>query len=303
MKSALELLQRNYKFFKDLFVSIIANSPKYPCMSMIDFAQFFQAAGLIDANLEINTINRIFIAANVTVSEAEISKEQQFKDFNPDNLMVRYEFVEALVRAAQVKYQMPKNIPKAEKKLHVALQKMLDFLAAQTEKIVFDPQPFREEQLWNKKLHLTFKKNEAPLRRVMDFYVRHNDSSDKFLNLDNMTSWFCHTDNDLGLSLHDVVQFYAHSKITNVEECNDNSPYRYNRLRFVEFIELIARVADHKFKNSEYDEADLQWKVSYVLLQLLRPEKDDPQGEVAQTTQAKVAALPRTGSESEGSEY
>lgn len=100
MRVTMQLLQQNYKLFKDIFVSVIAKSQKYPCMSMIDFAQFFQAAGLLDQNLLMNAIDRIFIAANVTASEAEASKEQQFKDFNPDNLMVRYEFIEGLVRAA-----------------------------------------------------------------------------------------------------------------------------------------------------------------------------------------------------------
>lgn len=38
--------------------------------------------------------------------------------------------------------------------------------------------------------------------------------------------------------------------MTNIDELNENSTNRYSRLRFVEFLELIARVAEYKFKDS-----------------------------------------------------
>ena len=51
-----------------------------------------------------------------------------FNDFNPDNLMVRYEFIEGIVRAAQIKYYLPRNIPRNEKKLSIAVRKLIDIL-------------------------------------------------------------------------------------------------------------------------------------------------------------------------------
>jgi len=63
---------------------------------------------------------------------------------------------------------------------------------------------------------------------------------------------------------------YAHSKITNVEEQSENSPYRYNRLRFVEFLELIGRVADFAFTGSELQNIGLTQKIQFVLNEVFK---------------------------------
>ena len=41
-----------------------------------------------------------------------------------------------------------------------------------------------------------------------------------------------------------LQRLYAFSKMTNVEELAESSPHKYNRLRFVELLELIARIAE-----------------------------------------------------------
>lgn len=80
-----------------------------------------------------------------------------------------------------------------------------------------------------------------------------------------------------------------------MDECNEQSPYRYNRLRFVEFIELIARVADRTFGNSEFDNYDLQWKVQNFLEMLLKPWESQLGG--------RMSYRAKEGSESDESEY
>lgn len=120
---------------------------------MFDFASFFQQAELLDKNLDMHAVDRTFIAANVTLTEQVEQGDEVFKDFNPDNLMVRYEFIEGLVRAAQIKYYLPRNIPRSEKKLSIALTKLVDNIKLKEDLLVYDPQVFRDELLWNKQMH------------------------------------------------------------------------------------------------------------------------------------------------------
>ena len=67
------IVKENYKMLMDLFISVIANSVKYPTINRIDFGRFIQQVKLVDENLNINSIDRIFIAAN---QPGDLQKEQ-----------------------------------------------------------------------------------------------------------------------------------------------------------------------------------------------------------------------------------
>ena len=62
-----------------------------------------------------------------------------------------------------------------------------------------------------------------------------------------------------------LQQLYAWSKMTNVEELAESSPHKYNRLRFVEFLELIARIAEAQFEGSHFQHIELCQKIVEVL--------------------------------------
>ena len=57
-------------------------------------------------------------------------------------------------------------------------------------------------------------------------------------------------DSPLGLIEKDAIFCYGMCKMTCVNEMSDSSVH-YKQLRFVEFLELICRVADLKFKGTE----------------------------------------------------
>ena len=119
---------------------------------------------------------------------------------------------------------------------------------------------FREERLWCHEVAGLLKTNEAGLRKLADWYIARNDGSQQYLTLQNATSLFC-VDSGLAIRERDLIFMYAHSKITNVEEQSDNSPYRYHRLRFVEFLELLGRVAEFSFAGSELRSLELTQKI------------------------------------------
>ncbi len=70
--------------------------------------------------------------------------------------------------------------------------------------------------------------------------------------------------NRLGLIDKDAIFCYGMSKMTVANE-GEESSLKYKRLAFVELLELIGRIADIKFKNTEYEKAGFQKRVELVL--------------------------------------
>ena len=59
------------------------------------------------------------------------------------------------------------------------------------------------------------------------------------------------------------------SKMTIVEEFKMNEKVGYFVMNFVEFLEMVCRVAVSKFRNTEYSNADLTVKVEFLIDDLL----------------------------------
>lgn len=65
---------------------------------MNDFTIFSRKAKFLDKNLNQSALDRLFIASNYEVEDQ--------KD-NPDTALIRFEFIELLVRIAIEKYKKP----------------------------------------------------------------------------------------------------------------------------------------------------------------------------------------------------
>ena len=60
------------------------------------------------------------------------------------------------------------------------------------------------------------------------------------------------------------------SKMTIVQDHNKEESLKYRRLLYVEFLELIARIAVQHFSDSELAEESLVFKVEHLLDDMLR---------------------------------
>ena len=79
-----------------LFVMATARGSNYPYLGHGDFVNFCQQAGIVDKRGAcLATIDRLFIAADF---------EQERLINNEKKLLMRFEFIEALVRLAKSKY-------------------------------------------------------------------------------------------------------------------------------------------------------------------------------------------------------
>lgn len=69
----------------------------FPCISWIDFSNFCEKCKFIDHKvINVADIDRFFIATNVEIEKL---------DHNPEKALMRYEFMEILVRIAQAKFK------------------------------------------------------------------------------------------------------------------------------------------------------------------------------------------------------
>ena len=64
----------------------------------------------------------------------------------------------------------------------------------------------------------------------------------------------------------DAAYCYGMSKMTNTQE--NTEAQKYDKLSFVEFLEMIGRVADFKFRGSELEDVALVRKIEHVLDEL-----------------------------------
>jgi hypothetical protein len=94
---------------------LISSDISYPNVGWLAFGKFATSIGLLDKNLQIKDIDRLFIVVNYEVDS--------HMDDNPDKELCRYEFLELLVRMAELKYMKTK--PQKAKHYSEALEKMI----------------------------------------------------------------------------------------------------------------------------------------------------------------------------------
>lgn len=89
---------------------------------------------IIDKNLSLSTIDRLFIAVNVELVDM---------DDNPDNELCRFEILEIIVRIAGVKYKEPGITKTYAEGVKLLLEEIIVPFVNQLEW-----QEFRDNELW-----------------------------------------------------------------------------------------------------------------------------------------------------------
>ena len=90
-----KVIRENFFELKNMHIYNSANST-FPACSMLEFTKFSKRCEFPDRNVSISQIEREFIAANFEESKSEQGE-------NPDRQLIRFEFIELLVRIANIK--------------------------------------------------------------------------------------------------------------------------------------------------------------------------------------------------------
>ena len=94
MNSLKEIVKANFLLLKDTHIYNAAGS-SFPSCSINEFKAFATRCSFVDSNVPSSTLDRLFIQANVELVD---QKE------NPDRSLIRFEFIELLIRIANDKY-------------------------------------------------------------------------------------------------------------------------------------------------------------------------------------------------------
>ena len=118
---------------------------------------------------------------------------------------------------------------------------------------------FREDKLWDSSVEVIFTMNEKALTELYRNYAAMNwGKNGKPFKADFMTVHEClqllKFDSPLKLERAIIRQAFALCKMTVVNEFDSKAATQYMAVSYVEFLELIARIAELSFRDTEMED-------------------------------------------------
>jgi hypothetical protein len=238
-----------WKYFaklKDIFITMASRS-NFPSVTILDFTSFCDVCKIMDKNVNLSTIDRLFIATNVEIIA---------NDENPDKELCRFEFFEILLRLGNVKYR---EIG-ISNSYHQALEKIIKENVLANYK-PYPWQEFRDRELWCVEVNDVFEANMEGLKKLYAFFF---DPRKKFMSMQDAIDMMIKL-TPLLMTEKDAYFCYGMCKMTCVNEAEE-STLRYKRMQFVELFELIGRIAEVKFRGTEFETSmTLAQRIEFVL--------------------------------------
>jgi hypothetical protein len=173
-------------------------------MGLNDFTSFVHRSELFDKTINLSTVDRNFIATNVSNNPYKNSAERELH---------RYEFIEVIVRLALSKYKDTK----VTATLQDAVEKILSEDIIPKNPAV-DGFNFREEHMYNLKVDEIFKKNEQVIKKLYDSFLNPNK---KFITLEECSKLLKNA--KLNVNDSKVSPCYAESMMSRIDTLSDLS--------------------------------------------------------------------------------
>ena len=219
-----KILEQNVLYLKTMYIILISNS-NFPSITWNDFTTFVNNWKLIDENLQLSTVDRLFIAT-------KSGNSTDLKDF-PERDLARFEFYEIIVRMAGAKY---KDWGKWENYAHsvrtIIEEDFIQFFN------ISKWQDFREKELWTLEVNDVLNANIEALKKI---YKQFESTKKSYMELNDTLNLVTRNSGLISIE-KDVISWFAMSKSTIPNEFTKRKDY--NNLSFVEFLEFIWRAAD-----------------------------------------------------------
>eukprot|EP00191_Tetraselmis_sp_GSL018_P024515 CAMPEP_0177627972 /NCGR_PEP_ID=MMETSP0419_2-20121207/31498_1 /TAXON_ID=582737 /ORGANISM="Tetraselmis sp., Strain GSL018" /LENGTH=1910 /DNA_ID=CAMNT_0019129181 /DNA_START=17 /DNA_END=5750 /DNA_ORIENTATION=+ len=262
-----QVMKKFYKPFYSCFLyyaSIGSGSPLH--MQLNSWTMFLDSANIPDTEspyIKRSDCDTLFIVSNYVAD-----KKAPENKVNDEHALMRFEFLEALVRAGISKYG--KGVSTVDVAEAVTLLFEKNILPSLTPYSSLWPNDFREVRLYTEECDDLFKKNSVILKAIYSRYRLRPSGGGlrpKVLKLDG---WLKLIDDsslcDSQFTLQDATQCYLWSRMAVIDELKDF--VKYESMLFIDFLEAIGRVADMKFipaasdlQNSGYENV-LQWSLA-----------------------------------------
>ena len=209
------------------------------------YTEFCLSSGIIDGKLmKLSDFDRVFIA---TYTKTDKEKNPR----NPERALVRYQFMEGLVRLADQKYTGNSLASSYTEALKMLLNESVKpFLAK------FDHQKWRLERYWNEEVDCVLKSYTPILKGAYKKYsgLKTLPGQKKFMSLEEFNNLVSAMDlvTD-GLGERDATLYYSLGMMTQVDELSND---RIFQMQYIEFLEAFARAAD-KFSAAPYGKTEV----------------------------------------------
>lgn len=248
VKVVRDMLYSIYRPLKDCYKHFAAIGAPSEIWSipLNTYTEFCLTAGIIDGKLmKLSDFDRVFIA-----TYTRTDKERNPR--NPDRALVRYQFLEGLVRLSDQKYisnGLATTIPEALKML--LEENVKPYITK------FDHQKWRVERYWNEDVDCVVKSYMPIFKGCYKKYsgLRTLPGQRKFMCLEEfnrlLTDMGLFNDN---LGERDATLLFSLGMMTQLDELGSDRIYQ---MQFVEFLEAFARAVD-KFSAAPFGKTEAE---------------------------------------------
>ncbi|GMH98859.1 hypothetical protein TrLO_g14199 [Triparma laevis f. longispina] len=234
------LISKHYRRFINLYKRnvVLARSATFS-LSMIGFEQFLTSCDILAGLVKKRDIDRIFISTMAEKTHSQLdtgSPKNPRRSIHAVNGLDRWEFFEALVRVAQLKYGYGNM-----EETFAAFKRL--FLEHLRYALYVDPDDFRKEHLYTSECEGVLAIHNHNLHTIFNHYC--SISSSAFGRLMKIEEFHQMVEEsklvDNGKISHDQASVcFMESKFTNADELKNN---RHTMLTFMDFLEVICRMA------------------------------------------------------------
>ena len=155
-ENIIKIVRKNFFFLKDTHLYMCSKS-QFPATYMNDFTAWSRKAKLPDKKVNQAAIDRLFIAANF---------EMEDQEDNPDKALIRFEFIELLLRISKEKYQKTGEAPTQAAAFELLLERNVRPTSNHEEW-----QGFRSDKLYSVEVNEVFQANVDVLRKIYSLNI------------------------------------------------------------------------------------------------------------------------------------
>ncbi|KAK3236710.1 hypothetical protein CYMTET_53166 [Cymbomonas tetramitiformis] len=200
-------------------------------------------------NCKMSACDNIFVAVNyeekhTNLTAAEERAQKKLAEENDDRALMRFEFIEAIVRLAIAKHGMKVETDDASESVDMLVERHL--IPSLCPESVLDPNTFREKRLYFEEMDIVFTEHCALFQAVFDLYTK-KGCKKRYANLP-MEGFLLFLEeaallgNATGMSKREYKLVFIKSQMAVVDEIKQRS--RAITLTFVDFLEAMGRTAD-----------------------------------------------------------
>ncbi|MEW5306191.1 MAG: hypothetical protein WDW36_008675 [Sanguina aurantia] len=242
----------NYPQLYSSFVYYTATSSGDPYhMSLNAFTSFFDECSIADSDAQFikrSDCDTIFIVCNF-----QPDKKSAEAQVNTENALMRYEYLEAIVRAALAKYGKGQETDDVVAAVEMLIKR--NIVANQPPAAAVTSNQFRNERLYNEEVDVCLKKNQNMLKALYSRYRLKPSGGGLRYKVLKLDGWLQLMNDahfvDSEFTLQDATLAFLWARMFVVDEIKDYA--KYTCLSFVDFLEALGRVADMKSLPSESD--------------------------------------------------